>query len=242
MAVVQLPLIPGSLPVGACYGSEQARLNAFMAASYAQLNGMAFYNYGPDTPAVEFQSYPWLNTNTGLLYFYSNSLWITPRPLIEQDPSYRILWIGAEADVPTIMGGTAGVATAYTGPFWEIDHDFDGRSPMGPGAIPTANPAKTLAVEEDYGEGAHTMTELELAPHDHPPRTGFGAYAGFVEPGQSSSYEITGGSEIERMGSTGEAGGEEDADDNLVAQPMPVIHPVKGIWVLKPTARIWITV
>jgi hypothetical protein len=239
MSQMLLPILPGTLPPGVCYANEQDRLLAFAENMEAILaGGLAYYNYGSDTPSVENQGFPWFRTTDGRWYFFSGS-WKSP---VNYSTYERRLFVGSTTDLLTYDGGAAGTVTATTGPMWEVDTDFAGRSPMAPGDIPSANPAKTLAVGENYGEGAHTMTEEELAPHDHAPRDGFAAYAGFVDVGQPSSYEIDGGSEIERMGATGEGGGEDDGSGNLVAQPMPVIHPVRGCYIIKWTGRQFYTV
>lgn len=234
MPTLQLPLIPGTLPVGACYTNEQQRLNAYMAVSYAQLNGQTMFNYGPDVPAIENQSYPWLRTTDGLWYVYLG-VWRSPRPLIEQNSSYRIMWVGDEADIPTINGGTAGVATETTGPFWEKDTLFAGRSPMMPGEIPSSNPTKTLNVREVYGEGAHLQTVLELPAHSHPPlaedATGFLGYPGV--PSGNLIVNSTSGNDTASSARTGDTGGSE---------AMPIIHPVYGCWILKPTIRRFYTI
>jgi hypothetical protein len=159
---------------------------------------------------------------------------------MNRDANERRIFVGSLTDLRSYDGGdgTAGPATSTSGPAWQEDTDFQGRSPMGPGAIPTSNPAKTLSVGEDFGEGAHAQASTELYPHSHPPGDIFNAFAGFVKPGQLSSYEIGGGTEIERMGFTGLQGG--NASGN--ADPANVVHPCRGAYIIRATARAFYTV
>ncbi len=234
-----LPILPGTLPPGICFASEQERLNTFSEYQNAQLaGGLAFYNYGDDLPAVENQGYPWLRTTDGLWYIFSG-VWRSPRPICEQDIYYRILWMGSEANVPLKDGGTAGVADESTGPFWEIDTAFAGRSPMAPGEIPTSNPTKNLAVGEAFGEGAHAQTAQELYPHTHTPDpTQADGFLGHAVVGAPATYNVGGGGDTISMPQTAAAGGNTDEE----AEPSNVVHPVLGCWVLKPTIRKYYTV
>lgn len=234
MPSVLLPITPGSLATGVCFTgplAEQQRLNAFAAVMSAVLNGQAFYNYGDTKPAVENQGYPWLRTTDGQWYVFAG-VWRRPRPEIEQNLGYRILYAGTEASVPLIYGGTAVPVTPTAGPFWEIDHTFDGRSPMGPGTIVGANPAKVLAIGEAYGEGAHTQTILEMPPHTHPPDPLLAdAFLGHaIAP---ATRNVGGGGDTVEMAATGSRGG---------GEAMPVVHPCAGIWILKPTARLYFVI
>lgn len=226
-----LPLQPGTLPPGVCYANEQDRLLAYAENLEAVLaGGLAFYNYGDTTPSVENQGYPWLNTNDTQWYTFSGA-WRRKRPLLEQDPNYRILWVGDSADIDTVGGGSA------SNPLWEIDHAFDGRSPMGPGDIASANPAKNLAVGESYGAGAHAQTAEELYPHTHTPDpTLADGFLGHAVVGAPATYNVLGGGDTISMGQTAAAGG--NASDD--AEPAPIVHPVYGIWILKPTSNQYI--
>lgn len=218
MATESLPILPGTLPPGVCYPDEQTRLVAFAENMSAQLDGSAYYNYGSTQPSVENQGYPWLNTNDGRWYTFVGR-WRTPS---NYSTGERRWWAGSLADLVTYDGGESG------DPMWEEDTDFQGRSPMGPGAIPSANPSKTLTVGENYGEGAHTMTEAELVEHTHEPPEGIANYIGYVEAGQPSSYEATGGTEMMTFGETAATGD---------GEAMPIIHPVRGLYCIKWTGK-----
>lgn len=234
-----LPLLPGTLPPDVCYETEQARLNGYMNVSSAVLDGgMAFYNFGSNKPSAANQIYPWLNTNDTQWYVYSG-VWRRQRPLIEQYAGYRILYTGLESSIATLAGGDTNALGPTSGPFWEIDHNFDGRSPMGPGAIPTSNPGKTLAINEAFGEGAHAQTSTELFPHTHAPNPDQAdGFLGHATASAPATFNVTAGGDTISMPVTGVTGG--DVDGAPVAAN--VTHPVWGTWFLKPTSRLYIIV
>jgi hypothetical protein len=225
VATTLLPLLPGTLPEGICYASEQERLNGYAEVTQAVLSGgLAFYNYGDTEPGVDYQGYPWLNTNTGLWYTYVGQ-WRSPRPKCEQDLDYRILWAGLEANIPLKDGGTAGVATLDTGPFWEIDTLAAGRSPMAPGLIAGSDPTKTLARIEQYGAGSIALTTTEMPAHTHSMQFATDdAGGGYPQVGSGDSNDISYNTVSAGSGTA-----------------FSLVHPVYGLWVLKPTIRVWYT-
>jgi hypothetical protein len=228
MPDIELSILPGTLIPGVCFPDEQTRLVAFAQNMRAILSGSAFYSFGANKPAAEFQGYPWLRS-TDMQWYYFAGKWKRPRALADQDPNTRRLYVGTPADLITYDGGSAGPVSADDGPMWEVDTDFDGRSPMGVGAIPQSDPAKTLALDEAYGDGSIVQGIAQMPAHTHGPKTGFASFSGFVAVGQPSSYEIEGGTEIEKMDTTGVTGG---------SQPMSLVHPVRGCYIIKPTARL----
>ena len=221
MSSILLPIQPGTLPPNYCPPNWQQALNDFAENMNAILAaGMAFYNYGNTVPDPAYNAYPWLRT-TDMRWYRFSGKWKSPNP--EQSPYARRLFAGSTTDLQTYDGGDTGAQSTESGPMWEVDTDFAGYSPMGPGAIPNSNPAKTLAQGEAYGEGAHTMTQQELAAHRHETTLSGGGNDGSalvwtaVTP---NSVELTYPSTT-----VGES------------EPMPVIHPVRGIYVIKRTIR-----
>jgi hypothetical protein len=100
---------------------------------------------------------------------------------------------------------------------------------MGAGVILGANPAKTLAVGEAFGEGAHTQLADEVGPHTHEPSPKIMASS----PGSASVSGII-------NGGTGNAMPDLAVLANTYAttqQAMPVVHPVRGRHFIKRTAR-----
>jgi hypothetical protein len=221
MPTVLLPLQPGTLPANACYNTEQARLIAFAEALRAVLSGQSYYNYGSSTPDPSNNAYPWLRTTDGIWYIYSGD-WISPVGP-EYDLNIRRLWVGSGPDLATYDGGDGGSASDRSGPMWEVDHDFDGRSPMGPGDVPTTNPAKTLSVDENYGVGAHTLAGANIPEHRHAMK--------FSDTTSGSTYpQIGTGSTDDRQFFTEMAGS---------AAPTPInnVHPVRGCYIIRWTGR-----
>lgn len=112
---------------------------------------------------------------------------------------------------------------------WEVDHDFDGRSPMSPGEISGSDPTKTLAPEENYGAGSITLTLANLPPHHHEVKystddsgEGFPAASNGDTEDFSYNTEDTGG----------------NGEDPAEATPINNVHPVRGMFCIKRTARI----
>lgn len=249
MANLLLPILAGNLGQGECPTTLQGILNLFANNMQAVLaNGRSFYNYGPDKPAPEFQPYPWLRTTDGRWYQFSG-VWRSP---YNYDPSERRLWIGAEADLVNYDGGSAGAVTPTTGPAWVVDHSFDGRSPMGPGLIANDPTTKSLNVAENYGSGAHTLTEAEggTGSHTHP----YGLYvagtgAGFA--GQLAPVTVAGFQTL-FIGENSPAGASATTanmftlpannGNGVTMAAFSITHPVRGLFVIQPSGRTYRTV
>lgn len=223
MPTILLPLLPGTLIPGVCYNDEQSRLNAYAENLQAQLPGQAYYNYGDSIPAVENNAYPWLRTTDMRWYRFSGS-WISPVGP-EYNVGIRRLWTSSAGLLQTYDGGDTDTPSDRSGPMWEIDHDFDGRSPMGPGAIEGSNPAKTLAGGEDYGTGAHTLAGSNLPEHRHAMK--------FSQGTDGDTYpSIATGSTNDRQYFTEMAG-------NATPTPLNNVHPVRGCYIIKWTGRAY---
>lgn len=242
MSDVLLPIQSGNLPPNYCFTGWQKLLVDFAAVMFAKISGQSYYNVGATKPAVQFQAYPWLNTTDGRWYQFSGQ-WISPHPWqYATSLGLRLEWEGTEADLKLFDGGDAGALSSVSGPMWEIDHNYDGRSSMGPGTIPTSNPSKVLAVTEDFGEGAHQMTIEEVGPHIHPLQT----EASITNAGGTIDVVNTGvGGPGLQIGLTGVATNVLEVLANTYAttqQNMPVIHPVRGCYKIRRTTRIYYAV
>ena len=248
MSNLLLPILAGTLGQGECPTTLQGILNLFANNLQAVLaNGRSFYNYGPDKPAPEFQPYPWLRTTDGRWYQFSG-VWRAPN---NYNLSERRWWAGIESDLVNYDGGGAGAVTPTTGPMWIIDHDFDGRSPMGPGAV--AGKGSDLAVSENYGAAQHTLTDAEggVGSHTH----AFGLTnpgnddAFFNRPGTSpvtayTGYYITGsnGNSVASQTTADLFTSPANNGAGVTAAAFSIVHPVRGLFVIKPSGRQYFTV
>jgi hypothetical protein len=224
MPTILLPLLPGTLPPGACYNSEQERLNAYAENLEAQLNGMAFFNYGSDVPAVENNVYPWLRTTDMLWYRYSGG-WISP-----VGPTYDIyvrrLWYGTPAQLVTYDGGDSGAASDRSGPMWEEDINFRGRSPIGPGDVPGTTPINTISLGESFGAGDLTLAASNLPQHSHQIKASSTlSGGGFPQTGTGNTHDFT--FTTEPAGGAG------------TPAAVSITHPVRGIYIIKWTGRLY---
>jgi hypothetical protein len=165
-------LSPGTLPEGYCYPESPQTLNvdivtrilAFMSATFPGV-------YVSDTePPADQRDRVWFNTTVQKWYWYINGNWMRKYD-VDADSDVEWLWKGAEADLITFAGGSAGVVNDATGPLWEVDHEIDGRALVGPGTIPGT--AFTIAInatsDSNGGTGVYevTLTEAQGAVGQH---------------------------------------------------------------------------
>lgn len=148
-------LVPNLGYVGAnpCYNTEQDRYVDYMSKTVwtlplGELSGV----YVSDTPPAD-NSYVWFQIDpttkgqvypTPFLYSTHYGQWIALYPVPALDNERR-LWVGTPVELETYDGGAAGAVTDTTGPFWEIDTDFEDRIPGGVKAAGTI-----AAVSTDY--------------------------------------------------------------------------------------------
>ncbi len=259
MANVLLPILAGNLPTSYCFpASPQQLLNDFAAAMNAVLpGGMAYYNYGDTAPAVAYQGYPWLYTNTMRWYQFSGGLWISPHPYPASGGARIMFTTGTLSDIWDFDGGdgtdpAASPPNTYTGAMWEVDADFTGRSPMGPGAISGSVGPKTLLEQENYGTGAHALTTGEGTLHYH----GTGADAGndavwmkYTSGVPCTAFNGTYFDQfyntLVRTFNTGNASAftitTEMLGETTAGTAHQTVHPVRGIYIIKRTARAYYT-
>lgn len=266
MSNILLPILPGQLADGFCFVSWQQVLNDFSNAQQALLvNGRSFYNYGDTKPAPEYQAYPWLRS-IDMRWYRFDGVWISNNWRLENEHHWEEF--GAESDVwswdggdgtdpRATIGGAANPAyvppTDRSGAMWMVDHNYDGRSPMSPGAIPTtdATASKTLTPEENYGDGWHRLTEAQgaVGAHQHfygvaDPTASAAAFAkapgaAVTVPAYSARY-IGGNAALPLSETTADmqtlpsgVGGA----GNTNPDPTSIVHPVRGMFCLIRTAR-----
>lgn len=166
----QAPIIPGQLPVGYCYpSSAQQFADDLMSISYAEIPAaITGVSFGPTDPGPAGHGRPWFNTTFGRLYQWLDGRWVA-RYETTNSPLIKMLFEGTEAELnaidnPELSEVVAG-AELTTGPFWEIDHNYDGRFPLGPGLLPLA--ALTPAIGDTGGADERTLVLANLPKHRH---------------------------------------------------------------------------
>jgi len=128
------------------------------------VTGVTFGSVAPNPPVNLFYStvlHRLFEFNVGIGKYISR-YWCDGDPLIkmwvEMTESQIAAW-----DNPAGEAVVVGAET-YTGPFWEIDHAYDGRSPMGVGTIVSDTPNnRTAALATDLGAGSTS----DVAKHTH---------------------------------------------------------------------------
>ena len=162
----------------------------------------------------------------GWNYSNNHSCWIKPHPIPPGPDGKRLLFVGDPADVNTLDGGASAAVTDTTGPFWEIDHDFDARFPVGAGTFASGAQVTAVGGNMTGGEEKHTLTEDEL-PEINPTSKA----AAQVDIDQDGTRTIPGvGDGFNTEMSFNPLGGGE-AHNNL--------PPYKGVYFIKRTARIY---
>lgn len=233
MSTIGLPLNAGSLPY-TCYPATPQQFYADMfsrgSALFPSIKGVVVSD---TVPAAGDQDKLWIKTSNGApigQFIFFNAHWVWPH-LSTAGGSERRMWVGLEADLVNYDGGDANPAGPSSGAMWAVDHDFDGRSPMGPGAIPDT--VDNLGVNGNYGHGTHAQTIAEMPTHTHP-ITAFGTNT------PSNGNGIIGGSN----GTTGPFTYSDSTTPMSIANTgggaaMSLVHPVRGIFLIKRTSRIY---
>lgn len=187
MSATQFPitLVPGTIPPGLCFATDQERYNFFISQTTAFLaNGFTGINIGNSVPGVEQRGIPWFRLNNDgspdkIYYFYAGQ-WLAPNPE-SASSQRRIIWTGQLDGLSGLAGydggdGTAAATpTATTGPMWMPDPAFAFAVPMGAGTntvVYDGNPATTLPIAGNLGEERHTLSIPEIPAHTH----GYGSF------------------------------------------------------------------
>lgn len=170
--VLNHALIPPTLPAGFCQLEPQAQVN-FLFDNTQIASATSFDNLVIQAaePSPDQRGKAWLRlTGAGLnpefLYKYASGAWLS----LYSPPAggnERMLWVGTEAELWSYDGGdgtdpSTTAPTATTGSFWQADHNFDGRVPVGAGTIPGSDPVAVVTVATNYGEASHAIVMAEL--------------------------------------------------------------------------------
>lgn len=237
-----LPIVPPTVPEGFCntltedWVQQIVNLMSQSVAIFADVGTIVLKQEAQ--PNANQREYLWYKPSTGITYYWDTgtSAWISPH-LDEPGSDVRRWWAGTLLALESYDGGSPGAVGANAGPMWEEDTTMRGRSPMGPGAIPDSNPAKTLAVGEAYGKGAELFTGQQVPPHTHP----LTADASIVDGDQIKVVNTGSGGPGLQIGLTGTASSNLAVANNEFTgsqEASPVVHPVLGLYAIKRTARI----
>ena len=166
-----ISLTPPNLPIGYCPTNYQQLANDIISGTQANFNstiGNSFFNYGPTTPALNNQVYPWLDEN-GNWWVFSNGYWLRQHP-IAAGSSERRIYVGNTTDLQTYDGGNTNAPSAWSGPMWEVDAAFAARFPVGVGAFAASGTVSvngTTTSTAIAGEDQHTLVTSEIPKHTH---------------------------------------------------------------------------
>src|SRR5689334_14034479 len=155
-----ITLIPGTLPEGYCWPPDPQQYNVDIVtriAAFLNENFPGVY-VGSSEPPANQRDRVWFHTVSTKWYYYISGQWQRQFE-IPNTTAMRWLWAGAEADLVTFMGGSAGAVGPSTGPLWVADHDWDTRTIIGPGTLPSTT---VIAVGDTGGDEKHTLTQAEL--------------------------------------------------------------------------------
>lgn len=219
-----------TVPDGTCYESPAVDWPLLVSLITANLTGsLSTVNSGSATPAAADRNKPWLRSNAdgsddGQWTFYGG-FWVQKHPL----PTGIItLFLGALADIDAFDGGESAVVTNLAGPFWSRATEFDARSPIGPGTLPSGT---VISVLDNLGEEKHVLIASEL-------------------PVAAYQFDTTDGAQVltkvnaNQVGSLNQTG---SLDYGFAEPPENIgggnghntIGPSVGAWFIKRTARLY---
>lgn len=243
--------VPGTLPEGFCPATEQARLDTYATHLAVTIpEGSYQFIIQAAKPGPSFQTgYVWKRLVNGYPerdYLFVSGVWFSPHP-IQPSGNHRALYIGSLPDLINEDGGSAGAVTATTGPMWEEDTTFIGRSPMHPGLIPGTT--DTLAVAANYGTALHLLVFAEMLNHAH------GIGNSITAPANDAPSQVARGwskagtlvwaqdwtespANIQFTIGGGDRGTTEPIVGDNASTGHQTVHPVRGIYVIKRTARL----
>jgi hypothetical protein len=163
MSVVNLPIIPPTLDANYCFTSYQQLANDIVGGAIVQFDATGSFGVlvqtTTPTPAQR-NNFLWFNLTTEHLLRYDTGLgeWVQKHYVPASDE--RRWWFeGVAGNVPLVDGGEVGAVGLAAGPFWEIDHNYDARMPLGAGTLPSTT---VVAVSGTGGVETVTLAKVNL--------------------------------------------------------------------------------
>ena len=231
-----ITLTPPSLPIGYCPTNYQQLANDVISGTQANFNsaiGNSFFNYGPTTPALNNQVYPWLDEN-GNWWIFQSGYWLRQHPIAAGSAERRI-YVGTTTDLQTYDGGNTNAPSNWSGPMWQVDTLFEARFPVGAGTFAASGVVSvngTTTSTAVAGEDKHTLVTSEMPSHTHQI---LDQYINLTQRGSAdtSVFSATNRSEgVANLLPTTSSGGDA-AHNNL--------PPFYGVYFIKRTSRVYYT-
>lgn len=211
-------------------------------ALYPDITGVII---SASAPAASDSDKLWIKTSSGApvgQFIRYNAQWVWPH-LSPASGSERRLWVGTLVALESYDGGSAGTVGAASGPMWEEDTAFRDRIPIGVG--PTLAPA----VVTNYGDSnaQYTLVENDIPRHSFFTARQAGNNTGAPYLGAANSMAYQGGGmanenynlldaiaagKTANVGPTNEYGGSPQT-------PLNFLNPVRALYVIQRTARIY---
>lgn len=233
-------IIPGQLPTN-CYPSDPQTLNNMMAAVNSVLfPGLTGIIISDVVPGPSDLDKAWLKTiggaPQGIIYTFFNSQWVAKHLLEPSGIDRR--WVTDISSLSIYDGGDTNPPGLASGPMWEEDTDFQGRSPMHPGNISGSDPLKNLAPLENYGEGSHILTVAEL-PANIPLQATLDGHRTNLEAGNPPQWlapTASGGTLVTAPATEVASFPFTNTNGGVAHQ---TTHPVRGLYAIKRTGRVY---
>ena len=231
-----ITLTPPSLPIGYCPTNYQQLANDVISGTQANFNssiGNSFFNFGPTTPTLNNQVYPWLDEN-GNWWIYKDGYWLRQHPIAAGSAERRI-YVGTTTDLQTYDGGNTNAPSNWSGPMWQVDTLFEARFPVGAGTFAASGVVSvngTTTSTAVAGEDKHTLVTSEMPSHTHQI---LDQYINLTQRGSAdtSVFSATNRSEgVANLLPTTSSGGDA-AHNNL--------PPFYGVYFIKRTSRVYYT-
>jgi hypothetical protein len=259
MSDIYLPILFNGLGPSYCFTSwDQLGLDLSNAQKALLANGRTFYNIGPNKPAPEFEGYPWFRTTDGRWYEFQGKWrsvnWrLTGEHHWEEFTTEAAVWSwdGGDGDDPSVTP-----PTIVSGAMWQVDHAYDGRSPMSPGDIPGLTTAHTVLPATNDG-----LAEIILTPEQMTHWHGTGTDGSTDDPAimLARPWSLTPETYTQRyndLNTTGSSGWQNGAaissgtmgttkpmpEITTPPTPTPLTHTVRGMFCCVRTARTYYVV
>lgn len=235
MSQLTLPVLPGTLPSGACPSTLQDTVNLFASVMSVQFpTTFSGVTTSSTSPADTTQA--WLRLDASGrpvgLYWFASGAWLSPHPM---QPGMTIIWTTALPNLNIFDGGDANPVSAVSGPMWEVV-----LSAVFPLAAGTFASGKVVAIGDLGGEEKHVLTIDEIAPIIIPSASSpTGNFAGQIES-LTPTFNKAGDDIIPGTPKNNTfAGDPASGTPPILAKGHDTVPPYQGVAFLRRTARLF---